>query len=309
MDDEKSMVKTDQWLGHGAPPEPEERSTTMRLLLVAAAAAVALVSFFVLGKHFSQPQAYGSVIASLDAKKDTVMNLVGASTGSSAAITVLPGDVGTPIAEKLIDLSSDFMIVLAAIYLEKYLLTVLGFVSFRVLVPVSCAFYAAAQAFGRRSSTTPVLTHLASKLLLFAITMVLVVPCSVFVSDMIERTYKESIDQTIAIAEQTQEEAEAVMEDVTNAQEPATTNIWETIAQLPDTFSSSVTETVNGLTEEAQSSLKNFIEALAVMLVTSCVIPLLVLVFFVWLMRVILGINIDVPAGVLVPRSVGRRFR
>ena len=105
----------------------------MRLLLVAAAAVVALVSFFVLGKHFSQPQAYGSVIASLDAKKDTVMNLVGASTGSSAAITVLPGDVGTPIAEKLIDLSSDFMIVLAAIYLEKYLLTVLGFVSFRVL--------------------------------------------------------------------------------------------------------------------------------------------------------------------------------
>ena len=309
MSDEKSMVKTDQWLGHGAPPELEERSTTMRLLLVAAAAVVALVSFFVLGKHFSQPQAYGSVIASLDAKKDTVMNLVGASTGSSAAITVLPGDVGTPIAEKLIDLSSDFMIVLAAIYLEKYLLTVLGFVSFRVLVPVSCVFYAAAQAFGRRSSTTPVLTHLASKLLLFAITMVLVVPCSVFVSDMIERTYKESIDQTIAIAEQTQEEAEAVMEDVTNAQEPTTTNIWETIAQLPDTFSSSVTETVNGLTEEAQSSLKNFIEALAVMLVTSCVIPLLVLVFFVWLMRVILGINIDVPAGVLVPRSVGRRFR
>ena len=34
---------------------------------------------------------------------------------------------------------------------------------------------------------------------------------------------------------------------------------------------------------------------LAVMLVTSCVIPVLVLVFFVWLVKVIIGVDIEFP--------------
>ena len=35
--------------------------------------------------------------------------------------------------------------------------------------------------------------------------------------------------------------------------------------------------------------------ALAVLLVTSCVIPILVLAFFVWITKLILGINLDLP--------------
>ena len=62
-------------------------------------------------------------IQSLDDKKTTALELTAAATAASAAITLIPGDAGTPIADKLADLSSYFLIVVCAIYLEKYLVT------------------------------------------------------------------------------------------------------------------------------------------------------------------------------------------
>ena len=46
---------------------------------------------------------------------------------------------------------------------------------------------------------------------------------------------------------------------------------------------------VSDISDKVESVLNNFIEALAVMLVTSCVIPVLVLVFFFWLAKSMLG--------------------
>lgn len=291
------------------PHEPEPLSR--KLAFAGAALVVALISVFVLGSHFSTPEAYAGTIASLDAKRQTVTSLVGASTGSSAAITLLPGDVGTPIAEKLIDLSSDFTIVLAAIYLEKYLLTVLGFVSFRILIPVACVLFALAWFASRGSATRSVLLQLAAKLALFGVMAVLVVPSSVFVSNMIERTYESSIAQTIETAEQTADAVEDSAEATsttgttqTQQESQQQTGFIETIQQLPQAISQ-IPNAVDGVTEQAQRSINNFIEALAVMVVTSCVIPVLVLVFFLWLVRVILGINVNVPTRVLMPRSLG----
>lgn len=275
------------------PPDDNGR---WRIVLGAIAAVVGILSFFVLGAHFSQPETFGKTVAALDAKKDTVMSLIGASTGSSAAISLLPGDAGTPIAEKLVDLSSDFLIVLAAIYLEKYLLTILGFASFRVLIPIACALAIGALAFWNHPSGRAALSKVSFKLILFALAVFCVVPASVFVSGMIEDTYEASIKETIEVAQQT-----------TDAIEESAEEGKSTDANNPLSFLLNMPEELNKLTESARNSLNNFIEALAVMVVTSCIIPILVLLFFVWLARIILGINIDLPP--VTPRSLGRRRR
>ena len=44
--------------------------------------------------------------------------------------------------------------------------------------------------------------------------------------------------------------------------------------------------------EQLKTVLNRFIEALAVMLVTSCLIPILVLLFFAWLVKLMLGIEL-----------------
>ena len=276
------------------PPQDGDRKR-VRLVVALVAAVAALVSFFFVGRLVSDPAFYRNTVAALDEKKQTVMNLMAASTGSSAAISLLPGDAGTPIAEKLVDLSSDFLAVLAAIYLEKYLLTIMGFTAFKVLVPIGCLLVSAYCLVREGRPTREVLMRLGVKLLLFGVSAFLVVPVSVRVSGMIEQTYEASITQTIQTAEQTTDAIEESADDGTS-----------TDAANPLSFLLSMPEELNKLTDAARNSLNNFIEALAVMIVTSCIIPILVLLFFVWLARTLLGIDIKLPA-VPTRRALRRR--
>lgn len=103
----------------------------------------ALISVLFLAKYAASPEFHVNSIQTLDDKKTTVMELTAASTAASAAITLLPGDAATPIADKLADLSGYFLIVLCAILLEKYLLTITGFATFNLLVPAACVLISA----------------------------------------------------------------------------------------------------------------------------------------------------------------------
>lgn len=85
---------------------------------------IALISIFGVSRAAASPEFHAKTIESLDEKRNTVMELTAASTAASAAITLIPGDTATPIAEKLADLSTYFLVVLCAIYLEKYLVTI-----------------------------------------------------------------------------------------------------------------------------------------------------------------------------------------
>lgn len=52
---------------------------------------------------------------------------------------------------------------------------------------------------------------------------------------------------------------------------------------------------MSGVVEKVENILNDFVEALAVMIVTSCVIPIVVIIFFIWLVKNILGMNISIP--------------
>lgn len=300
---------------------------------------VAAISFFVVAKYTSSTEFNAKIIASLDEKKTTVMELTAASTAASAAITLIPGDAGTPIAEKLADLSGYFLIVLCAIYLEKYLVTVMGYAAFKILIPLACLFFSAYILLHRESCR--VLTR---KFLLFGLAVYLVIPASVKVSDMIEETYASSIENTLENAKQTTEEIQAETAEGTeekseeadgkgtvvtgesngdsqsqNAGNKGTAleSKEENLAGKEDEknagqekkeggflsglFSkvqegvSTVQEGVSLATANVENTLNRFIEALAILLVTSCLIPILVLLFFVWLVKLVLGTNLDIP--------------
>lgn len=171
---------------------------------MALLAVLALVSFFPLKDTFSSPETYTATIATLDEKKANVTALVASSTALSAGISVLPDDTGSAIADKLMDVSVDLGIVLTVIYLEKYLLTIFGFLSFGILVPFGLACLAAALILLGRSAISRTFTHVAMRLLLLGAILVAVVPASVWVTDRIDETYETSV--ATASAEQTQTE-------------------------------------------------------------------------------------------------------
>ena len=133
------------------------------------------------------------------------MELTAASTASSAAITLIPGDVATALADKLADISGYFVIVICALYLEKYLLTILGFAAFKILIPIACIILSVG-ILQKRPAEKENTIKLAIKVAMFGLALFLVVPASVKASDMISATYQDSIDSTLEEARKSAEE-------------------------------------------------------------------------------------------------------
>ncbi len=74
------------------------------------------------------------------------------------------------------------------------------------------------------------------------------------------------------------------------------------LEQLADGASGLVTSVTSGakqMTDEIVQQVTDLIEGVIVMIVTSCVIPLLVLVAFLWLGHVLLGVDISRPGELL----------
>lgn len=279
-----------------------ENEKQKKILFALIPIVIALLSFFVIARFTSSIEFNAKTIQSLDDKKTTVMELAAASTAASAAITLIPGDVGTPIANKLADLSSYFLIILCAIYLEKYLVTITGYAAFKILVPIACVFFS-----GYLLWRKEILRVVAQKFLLFGLAVYLVISASVKVADMIETTYASSIESTIETAKQTTDEIESEtgesgqVDDKSSNEKSQSDSDSDSKENAGGFFSglfNKVQEGVSTATANVENVLNNFIEALAILLVTSCLIPILVLIFFVWLVKMLLGLNIDIPTSV-----------
>ncbi len=289
-----------------------------KYIIVVILLLVAILSVTVIGKYASAPENHQKTIASLDEKKQTVMELTAASTVTSALITLLPGDTATPIAEKMADVSGYLLVVLCAIYLEKYLVTITGYVAFTYLIPIACGLWILNLIFANAT-----VRKLAAKLAVFGLAISLVVPASVKISDLIGDTYQAQIEATIEDAKNTQNilENSSVVDD-TNATETtgigttgtatqntqekdnsttgSVTNIFDWAKDAISNAQESVSNVVDNvvvssedLVQKVENSLNHFIEAVAVMIITSCVIPMLVLLLFFWMVKIVLDVDLS----------------
>ena len=245
-----------------------------KAVICLALIVIAVVSFFPIAQRYTSPERYTDYVASIDEKTETVLKLMAASTVTSAGITAIPGDTATPIAEKLADFSEYFLLILCVLYAEKYLLTIIPYGVFKGLIPLTCALFIAGRIWNPR-----LLDKQGFKLLLIGIALLLVIPLSVRTSDMIYNTYKGSIDSTLASAEALTDETTELSEA---QQDPNVLN------RLLNRLS----ETTGGMIEKASSILNRFVETLAVMIVTSCLIPILVLLFFFWVIKQLTGVDL-----------------
>lgn len=251
-----------------------------KMIVQVTAAVLALLLSLLAASKAASPEFHQGTLAALDEKRATVMELTAASTAASAAITLLPGDTATPIADKLADLSGYFLLVLCAIYLEKYLVTITGCAAFQILIPLACMLWIVYAVFRRDACR-----RAAVKLLAFGLAIFLVIPASVGVSNLIENTYAASIQSTIDSAKKSTD----LIEEDSAAQEPEDSGLLSGLLSQAGKAKDAIT----GVGEKVEQVLNNFIEALAVMLVTSCVIPILVLLFFLWITKLLLGADLS----------------
>ena len=267
------------------------------LLIVAA-----LVSEFALRPHFEQVETWGSTIEVIDAKKSNVLALTTSSLALSAAITAIPDDAGTPVAEQLSQLAGNLGIVLAVLYLEKYLLTILSFLSFGVLIPIVCVLFAISLGIHGRLSTSRVLRVLGMRVLIVAAITITVVPASVWVTQRVDETYQVSIAQEEAKAKAKAEEKAAKESKSKSEQKQENKSFLDQLVDGAAQLGSALSSGVQSLTDSVITQATNLIEGAIVMIVTSCLIPLLVLAAFLWMGHALLGIDVSAPTSYLVHR-------
>lgn len=317
MPDNGSIQKRDAHeMAHGRPVQITEHTTVTELQpslsdvvcankklqigFIVALVVLALLSGFIARPHFADTKTWDSTIEVIDQKKGNVLALTTSCVALSAGITALPGDTGTPVAEQLAQLSGNLGIVLAVLYLEKYLLTILWSVGLGILIPLALVLFAVSLGIHGRWSTSTVIRRVATRVLVVAMIGMALVPASVWVSQKVDETYQVSIEQT------EQKATEASKASSTKSEKKSeTTENKNVLEQLTDGASSlltSVTDSAKSMTDEVVQQVTDLIEGVIVMIVTSCVIPLLVLVAFLWLGHTLLGIDISGPANYLTGR-------
>lgn len=298
-----------------------------KALYVALLVIVALVFAFPMADVMGSKETYRGSIEKLDDKAQTVTALVGTTTAASVAISAIPGDTGIPVADKLMDVAADFAIVLGAIYLEKYMLTIFGLAACRVVVPLACALGVGYVLVREDVTWRAGLRTSAVKLALLALALTLVVPASVQVSNMIEETFEydaASVSSEMDTEGAADSGAAAAMTESADAADNARSNdgassassdeapdastdpigafaawaggLGEDIGSALSGAGTALNSGVTGILDTAKGWVARLIEAFAVMIVTNCVIPIVVLFFFVWLINVFMGLNIEIPA-------------
>lgn len=301
----------------------EPLSNRTKLIACIAMVAVALASIFPLATLASSPDTHAGTIAALDKKAADVTALVGASTAASVATSFLPG--GSGMSEKLLDIATNLGIVLAAIYLEKYLITILGLAACRIVVPLACLLGIVLAVVRLSAPMRDKILGLVLRLVFLAVAMVALVPASVGVSGLIESTFSYDAG---AVAEQVSQGAEAVGEQSEQAEtnEPSSSDsqgssdsnplsdfanwlggIGQGVADAATGAANALMSGASSVLDWAKGAIASLVESFAVMIVTDCVIPILVLVFFIWLINLLLGLNIPLPTAPV--RGVRARLR
>ena len=118
---------------------------------------------------------------------------------------------------------------------------------------------------------------------------------------MIYSTYQESIDATIDEANDLADESEAAKDDDKDSKKSKGSES-SFIDKAKDAVNS-VKNTLSVTADSVKNMVNKFIDGLAVLIVTTCLIPVLVIVFFIWLVKLVLGSAISSPGAVAMRRG------
>ncbi len=256
------------------------KDITKKAICVLLLMSIALLSIFGISKIATSPETYTSTIESINEKKVTVALVTTAAATTATALSLIPGDSTTPVANQIMQISSYLFTVVCMLVLEKSLLTVMGYVSFNILIPLVCillGFYI----FTKKA----VLKTLSIKLLILALVIVTIVPFSVKIGDLIYEINIGTIEQVTTTADI----------DLTD-DESQEDKSW--LGNMLDKVKNSVANAG----EKAKEILNKFIDAIAIFIITCCVIPIIVVLFMVWFVNSLFSLTIPTPNINILPK-------
>ena len=265
-----------------------------KIAKIVAALLLAAFSFFGAARLYTASASYAETNRYLDEKRISVLELAGVTAATSVAVSILPDDVGTSIADELADLSGYFLLIVSAILLEKYLYGIAGAAAFRFLIPIACALYVLSVLSADRN-----FQKAAKKLTAFALALFVIVPLSVKLSCVIEERYGCSAQETVASVSRdaagiTEEDNDGEKDEngkASGENAPWWSELTESLRETAGKLTDGVGEAVSSIKEKLNITLSKLLDAIAVLLITACVIPVAVLFVLLWLVKLLFGLD------------------
>ncbi len=258
------------------------------VIICAVLVVFAFLSFFVLAPLLEKPETYASEIESLSEKEKTLYSLTAAAAVTSAAIAAVPGDTTTAISDAITDLTLFFVVSLSAVFLEKYLITVIGMVGFRILIPVACLLGCLYTKLRSRMLFT-----WACRLLIFTVVIMCAIPLSTAMSDKMVEMNQATIQTTI----QDGQLAEEALEETDSK------GFFSNVAGAVSNFLDGIGQSFQNAGNAVKVKLQNTVSSVAVMLIATCVSPVIAFVIVLIAAKFLFGLSYD---GALI---AARSFR
>lgn len=247
-----------------------------------------MLSIFVLAYEVPQAGYMQSTVNRLEESRTKIMEFSGATIATSLAITALPDDFGTPLADTLADMNMYFVFIFAVLFVEKLLVVEGVKFSFAWIIPIALGLYILGTLITKDS-----IKLFAKKLLIFGMAVVFVIPVSTHFTEKVCADYLVYVDDTIAEANDGAQKVNEIM-----ATEEEETTIFDKLSAAFKTAMSGM----NDLMEYFENVIKKFINSIAIMLVTSFVMPLFILIIFRWLIKELFSLNLSLPqVKILLP--------
>lgn len=233
-----------------------------------------VLSFACIGPFLSNPETHQDTLKIINDSKDKAVFLSATVTIASTALSLLPDDTATPLANEISNLSTPLMIIVCILYFEQFMLTLLETLAFRILVPIGLFFIILNVLTGKKGWIL-----YAKRLILLAIVCACIIPASTYVVDVINKTFSEKIDGIDAKID----EVRRAFENIIGGENDG--NIL--------TFFSNVATGVGSVFVFAKDALGFMVDGVVVLFITSCLIPAATAIVFIWFMKSIMNDKIE----------------
>ena len=254
-----------------------------------------VLSFSVLTRIIPESKFVQETIQHLEESQNTIMKFSGTTIATSLSLSALPNDFASPLASTVSDLNTYFIFIFAVLFVEK-LVVIEGIkIALVWMIPAACILYIAAIL-----TSKEMFKNFAKKLLILGISIIMVIPISTHFTETVCADYLTYVDETI-------EEADAGANKINElmAEENEDATFFD---NLTDAFKTAIRD-VNDLLAYFKNVVKKCVNSVAVMIVTTFVLPMLTMLLFRWLLTELFALHLPVPkVSVKLPKELKKRF-
>ena len=242
---------------------------------------IGVFSFFVITSWLPDRGFIKDSIKSVEESSNTVMKFSAATLSTSLAISALPDDFATPLADSLADMNIYFIAILVMLHFEQLLIRYGVKLAFAIAIPVACGIGILSILLKKE-----LLKGIAARVAVLGLAVALVVPCSTHITNYVATDLTAYVENTIADTEDGADKLNEAMDGGTEEQ-----TIFE---KLSDLFQTAINDMSNLLTH-FQNTIRKCMNSIAILILTNCLMPIVNFFILKWILKETFHIALPMP--------------